>query len=36
MATAVDVGEPIAGGPTLSSTVYRVVEDAADTVVDDR
>ena len=31
MATAVDIGEPIAGVPTLSSTVYRVVEDAADT-----
>ena len=31
MATAVNIGEPIAGVPTLSSTVYRVVEDAADT-----
>jgi NAD(P)H-flavin reductase len=31
MATAVDTGEPIAGVPTLPSTVNRVVEDAADT-----
>ena len=31
MATAVRAGEPIAGVPTLASTVYRVTEDAADT-----